>query len=60
MEASKLARPKLKAIRPQEPIHITADEADVLISMRREKERRVPLAEMLRKHPSNLIPRGVE
>jgi len=32
------------------PVHITEDEADILISMRREKERRISLAEVLRKH----------
>jgi hypothetical protein len=44
------SRPKLEAIRLKKPAHITQDEADILISMRREKERRVPLAEVLRKH----------
>ena len=31
-------------------VHISEDEADILISIRREKERRVSLAEVLRKH----------
>jgi hypothetical protein len=43
----KNAAPRL---RPPKPVHITEDEADILISMRRENEKRVPLAEVLRKH----------
>ena len=48
--APKLASPKLKAIRPPKPVHVSEDEADILISLRREKERRVSLVEVLRKH----------
>ena len=48
--ASLRASPKLKAIRLRKPVPITEDEADILVSMRREEERRVPLAETLRKH----------
>lgn len=48
--ASQRSSPKLKAIRLKKPVHITEDEADILISMRREKERRVSLAVVLRKH----------
>jgi hypothetical protein len=43
----KNAAPRL---RPKKSVHISEDEADVLVSMRREKERRVSLAEVLRKH----------
>jgi len=45
---------KLKAVRLKQPVHITEDEADILISMRREKERRVTLAEVLRNHGQGL------
>jgi uncharacterized membrane protein YvbJ len=38
-----------KATRLKKPVHITEDEADILISMRREREKRVSLAEVLRK-----------
>jgi len=48
--ASQRPRSKLKAVRLKNPVHITEDEADVLIGMRSEKETRVPLAEVLRKH----------
>jgi hypothetical protein len=34
----------------QAAVHITEDEADILIGMRREKGRRVSFAEVLRKH----------
>jgi hypothetical protein len=46
----KSGAPKPRAIRRPRGVHITEDEADILISMRREKERRVSLAEVLRKH----------
>jgi hypothetical protein len=46
----KNAAPKPRAIRRPRRVHITEDEADILISMRREKEKRVSLAEVLRKH----------
>jgi len=45
-----------KRTRVKRPVHITEDESDILISMRREKERRVSLAEVLRKH--GIEPRG--
>jgi len=44
------AAPKIRAVHSKKPAHITEDEADILISMRREKERRVSLAEVLRWH----------
>lgn len=46
------ARPasEVKTSRLKKPVHITEDEADILISMRREKEKRVSLAEALRTH----------
>jgi hypothetical protein len=50
LAASERSRPKLKATRLKKNVQITEDEADILISMRREKERRVSLAEVLRKH----------
>jgi hypothetical protein len=50
LAASERSRPKLKATRLKKNVHSTEDEADILISMRREKERRVSLAEVLRKH----------
>jgi hypothetical protein len=45
-----------KRTRVKRPVHITEDESDILISMRREKERRVSLAEVLRNH--GIEPRG--
>lgn len=48
--ASERSSLKPKAIRLKKTVHITEDEADILISMRRDKETRVPLAEVLRKH----------
>lgn len=48
--ASEPSLPKLKAARLKKRVNITEDEADVLISMRREKERRISLAEVLQKH----------
>lgn len=48
--ASRRSSPKLKAVRLKSAVHITEDEADILISMRREKEKRISLAEVQRKH----------
>jgi len=50
LAASQRSSLKLKTTRLKKPVHITEDEADILISMRREKERRVSLAEVLQKH----------
>jgi hypothetical protein len=47
---AKLPSAKPKAIRPKAPVHITEDEADILISIRREKEKRISLAQILGQH----------
>jgi hypothetical protein len=47
--ASRRSSLQPKAVRLKNPVHITEDEADILISMRREKEKRISLAEVLRK-----------
>jgi hypothetical protein len=45
---------EIKAYRPPKSVHVTEDEADILISIRRENEKRVSLAEVLRKHGHGL------